>query len=89
GHARSVPALAIELGIPTLPRLVGEFLYEQLHCEPISSPSHPRHLPVFTGPLKVFHSATATFVSPSDPSGIGSMRHEMIRAIPMWHHGPA
>ncbi|KAI6105120.1 hypothetical protein EV401DRAFT_2060651 [Pisolithus croceorrhizus] len=71
GHARSVPALAIELGIPTLPRLVSEFLYEQLHCEPISSPSHPRRLPVFTGPLKVFHSATATFVSPSDPSGIG------------------
>ncbi|KAI6100074.1 hypothetical protein EDD16DRAFT_1697264 [Pisolithus croceorrhizus] len=85
GHARSVPALAIELGIPTLPRLISEFLYEQLHCEPISSPSHPHHLPVFTGPLKVFHSATATFVSPSDPSGIGSMRCEMICAIPTWH----
>ncbi|KAI6095577.1 hypothetical protein EDD16DRAFT_1691590 [Pisolithus croceorrhizus] len=72
GHARSVPVLAFELGIPMLPKLISEFLYEQLHCEPISSLSHPHHLPVFTGPLKVFHLATATFVSPSDPSGIGT-----------------
>ncbi|KAI6158878.1 hypothetical protein EDD17DRAFT_1779129 [Pisolithus thermaeus] len=68
----SVPVLAFELGIPMLPKLISEFLYEQLHCEPISSLSHPHHLPVFTGPLKVFHLATATFVSPSDPSGIGT-----------------
>ncbi|KAI6114593.1 hypothetical protein EDD16DRAFT_1693597 [Pisolithus croceorrhizus] len=72
GHARSVPALAIELGIPMLSRLIGQFLYEQLHHEPISSQSLPHCLPVFTGPLKVFHLATATFVSPSDPSGIGT-----------------
>ncbi|KAI5982905.1 hypothetical protein EDD15DRAFT_2391024 [Pisolithus albus] len=89
GRARSVPALAVELGIPKLSRLIGQFLYEQLHRETVSSPTHPRRLPVFTGPLKVFHSATATFVSPSDPSGIGSMRREMIRAIPTWHRGPA
>ncbi|KAI6130712.1 hypothetical protein EDD16DRAFT_1515385 [Pisolithus croceorrhizus] len=65
GCARSIPALAIELGIPMLSRLIGQFLYEQLH-------------------------STATFVLPSDPSGIGSMQHEMICAILMWHHhGPA
>ncbi|KAI6094555.1 hypothetical protein F5141DRAFT_1191766 [Pisolithus sp. B1] len=73
-HTRSIPTLAIKLGIPTLSRLIGQFLYEQLHHEPISSPSLPHCLPVFTGPLKVFHSATATFMSPSDPSGIGTNR---------------
>ncbi|KAI5984735.1 hypothetical protein EDD15DRAFT_2375005 [Pisolithus albus] len=89
GRARSVPALAIELGIPTLSTLIGQFLYEQLQCESISPSAGARRLPVFAGALKVFHSATATFVSPSDPSGIGGMRREKIRAIPVWHHGPA
>ncbi|KAF9234302.1 hypothetical protein BU15DRAFT_90031 [Melanogaster broomeanus] len=69
GRARSVPALAIELGVPGLSRLIGQFLYEQPHKESTSTP----HFPVFAGRVKVFHSATATFVSPSDPSGIGSM----------------
>ncbi|KAI6032342.1 hypothetical protein BKA83DRAFT_4046649 [Pisolithus microcarpus] len=89
GRARSVPALAIELGIPTLSTLIGQFLYEQLQCESISPSAGAPRLPVFAGALKVFHSATATFVSPSDPSGIGGMRREKIRAIPVWHHGPA
>ncbi|KAF8415957.1 hypothetical protein L210DRAFT_3616358 [Boletus edulis BED1] len=39
--------------------------------------------------LAIFNLATATFVSPSDPSGIGSMRHETIHALPSWHQGPA
>ncbi|KAI5984035.1 hypothetical protein EDD15DRAFT_2390543 [Pisolithus albus] len=89
GRARSVPALAIELGIPALSMLIAQFLYEQLNCESTPLPAGASHLPVFTGPLKVFHSATATFVSPSDLSGIGGMRRETIRAIPVWHQGPA
>lgn len=48
-----------------------------------------RRLLPYTGRIKIFNSATATFVSPSDPSGIGSMRHETIRALPSWHRGPA
>ncbi|KIK13237.1 hypothetical protein PISMIDRAFT_119195, partial [Pisolithus microcarpus 441] len=89
GRARSVPALAIELGIPMLSTLIGQFLYEQLQCESISPSAGAPRLPVFASALKVFHSATATFVSPSDPSGIGGMRREKICAIPVWHHGPA
>ncbi|KAI5986658.1 hypothetical protein EDD15DRAFT_2174768, partial [Pisolithus albus] len=88
-HGKSVPALAIELGIPALSTLIAQFLYEQLNCESTPLPAGASHLPVFTGPLKVFHSATATFVSPSDLSGIGGMRRETIRAIPVWHQGPA
>ena len=90
GRARSVPALVIELGIPGLSRLIGQFLYEQLHQgSETSTPNCAPRLPVFAGRLKVFHSATVTFVSPSDPSGIGSMRREQIRAMPTWHRGPA
>ena len=37
----------------------------------------------------MFNSATATFVAPSDPSGVGGMRHKFIRAVPSWQHGPA
>ncbi|KIK80514.1 hypothetical protein PAXRUDRAFT_158478, partial [Paxillus rubicundulus Ve08.2h10] len=73
-HAKTVAALAIELGLPALPRLIGRFLLSQLHPEstpPSSSPCHA--LPTFTGHVKIFHSATATFIAPSDPSGIGSM----------------
>ncbi|KAJ6618416.1 hypothetical protein B0H10DRAFT_1795315, partial [Mycena sp. CBHHK59/15] len=32
----------------------------------------------------VFHSAIATFYSPSDPSGIRGMRRERIRSTPSW-----
>ncbi|KAF9230397.1 hypothetical protein BU15DRAFT_16182, partial [Melanogaster broomeanus] len=43
----------------------------------------------FTGHIKVFNSAVATFVAPSDPSGIGSMRREHIHAVPSWRRGLA
>ncbi|KAF8833748.1 hypothetical protein BDN67DRAFT_992789 [Paxillus ammoniavirescens] len=32
----------------------------------------------------IFNSATTMFISPSDPSGIGSMRREVIHAVPSW-----
>ncbi|KIL00125.1 hypothetical protein PAXRUDRAFT_8417 [Paxillus rubicundulus Ve08.2h10] len=73
-RAKTIAALAIELGLPALLRLIGRFLLSQLHPEstpPSSSPCHA--LPTFTGHVKIFHSATATFVAPSDPSRIGSM----------------
>ncbi|KIJ06058.1 hypothetical protein PAXINDRAFT_20728 [Paxillus involutus ATCC 200175] len=62
--------LAVELGIPSLPRFIANFISEQLHAN--SNIPHHR-LPPFTSHVKIFNSATATFVSPSDPSGIGSM----------------
>ncbi|KIK73518.1 hypothetical protein PAXRUDRAFT_178221, partial [Paxillus rubicundulus Ve08.2h10] len=84
--AKTSIALAVELGIPSLPKLIGQFLFEQLH--PASPPTTSR-LPPFTGCIKVFHLATATFVAPSDPSRIGSMWQEYIRAMPSWGRGPA
>lgn len=34
--------------------------------------------------IHVYHSASATFYSPSDPSGVGGMRCEHIRSTPSW-----
>ena len=79
-RANTLPALSVELGIAELPGLVDRFLSEQLELG--------AHRSFTIGRIKVFHSAIVTFVSPSDPSGIGSMRREQIRAIPSWHRGP-
>src|SRR5271168_52446 len=38
------------------------------------------------GKLQVFNSASATFLAPSDPSGIGGMRWEHICACPLWRN---
>ncbi|KAI9069591.1 hypothetical protein FKP32DRAFT_1559404, partial [Trametes sanguinea] len=34
--------------------------------------------------ISVYYSATAVFYAPSDPSGLGGMRREIIRAAPEW-----
>jgi hypothetical protein len=40
------------------------------------------------GAIKVFNSAAATFIAPSDPNGITGMHCEHIHAVPSWHNGP-
>ena len=37
--------------------------------------------------IHVFHSATATFCAPSNPSGIGGLYRETIRCTPRWQTG--
>ncbi|KAF8836748.1 hypothetical protein BDN67DRAFT_992022 [Paxillus ammoniavirescens] len=86
-HSDTVLALAIELGLPTLSNLIGRFLLDQL--KPTNPTAQACHLTAFTGHIKISHSATATFVAPSDPSGIRRMQQEQICATPSWHHGPA
>ncbi len=44
--------------------------------------------PIVAGPVRVFHSATATFYSPSDISGIQGMHRERIWATLSWHGYP-
>jgi hypothetical protein len=46
-------------------------------------------LPIIRSRIYVFLSAIATFYAPSDPSGIGGMCCERIRATPSWHGGPS
>ncbi|TFK51466.1 hypothetical protein OE88DRAFT_1735362 [Heliocybe sulcata] len=43
-----------------------------------------RELPDFDGVISIHYSAAATFYAPSDPSGIGGMHREHIRANPCW-----
>ena len=38
--------------------------------------------------IKVYHSAVATYVAPSDSCGVGGMHHERIHASPGWRHDP-
>ncbi|KAF9225439.1 hypothetical protein BS17DRAFT_700582 [Gyrodon lividus] len=78
-RAKTSNALTIELGIPSLPSLIARFLAEHLHPE--SQPAHARLHP-FTSRIKIFNSAIATFVAPSNPSDIGSMRRKHIHAVP-------
>ncbi|KAF8451037.1 hypothetical protein L210DRAFT_3609213 [Boletus edulis BED1] len=85
-RARTVPDLAEELDIPELPTLIRRFLYDQLHPD---ADVPLRQMPVYGGRLNVFHSAMATFFAPSDPSGIGGMYREHIRATPSWRRGAA
>ncbi|KIJ09955.1 hypothetical protein PAXINDRAFT_86726, partial [Paxillus involutus ATCC 200175] len=83
---RTVPDLAEDLNVPELPMLIQCFLYDQQHPDgPQSSTDMPlREMPVYRGRLDVFHSAMATFFTPSDPSGTGGMHCEHIRANPSW-----
>ncbi|KAG2110723.1 hypothetical protein BD769DRAFT_1630318 [Suillus cothurnatus] len=45
--------------------------------------------PQFEGHIKILNSAAASFYALSDPSSVGGMRHEHIRAAPSWRQGPA
>jgi hypothetical protein len=78
--------LATELQQPTFPTLLRRFLYDQLYPDNTQTSSDiPLHdCPSYTGKVHLHRSAVATFHAPSDPSGIGGMRREIIRATPSW-----
>ncbi|KAG2143115.1 hypothetical protein BD769DRAFT_1625697 [Suillus cothurnatus] len=90
-HACNICALADELHVPDLPRLVRLFLFDQLLADDVhTSDNVPLSAcPRFEGCIKIFNLAAASFYAPSDPSGVGGMWHEHIRAAPSWHRGPA
>lgn len=76
--------------------LIRQFLQGQLHPDSetqslISADSVLNALPDFrdSEKISVYNSATATFYSPSDLSGIGGMRRECIRAVQSWRKGPS
>jgi len=89
-RARDVHALADELNVPDLHRLIRLFLYDQFLADDThTSDNVPLSAcPRFENRIKIFNSAAATFFAPSDPSGIGGMRREHIRSVPSWRGGP-
>ncbi|KAG1717759.1 hypothetical protein EDD22DRAFT_983820 [Suillus occidentalis] len=88
GTILSIAALAHEVAVPDLRRLIRHFLFTQLNRDDPRDPadvptgSLPRH----EGKLQVFNSAAATFFAPSDLSGTGGMRREHICACPLWRN---
>ncbi|KAL6308722.1 hypothetical protein BKA93DRAFT_725077 [Sparassis latifolia] len=88
-HSRSIYALADEINQPLLPTALRHFLYGQLHPHHNTSGTIPLDAcPKIHESDKVYivYSVAATYFAPSDPSGIGGMRHEYIRATPSWRH---
>ena len=85
GYPRFLLELGTHLGFVQLGLLVRKYLFRQMHGEEEGDvPSS--FLPGFNPRTNVFHSATAAFYAPSDPSGVGGMRREQIRCTPCWRN---
>ncbi|KAL7278946.1 hypothetical protein ACG7TL_006778 [Trametes sanguinea] len=90
-HASTADGLAAEFAVPSFSELIRRFLYYQLRQGCVVPPSGSA-LPLADCPpfpsnslhISVYYSATAIFCAPSDPSGLGGMRREIIRAAPEW-----
>ncbi|KAF5330759.1 hypothetical protein D9619_005328 [Psilocybe cf. subviscida] len=80
--------LAAYIDYPDFPRLLRAFLDDQLGSTSGSqsdSQASDTDDPLdIISPISVYHSATATFFAPSDPSGQRGMRRERIRCTPSW-----
>ena len=81
-HHETITSLAAEIKQPNLRKLLQRFLYDQLHPDSTHSSSN---IPLSNCPklssdtkIHIHSSATAYFYAPSDLSGIGGMRHELI-----------
>ncbi|KIM59004.1 hypothetical protein SCLCIDRAFT_27590 [Scleroderma citrinum Foug A] len=78
------------LGLQGLQEGIRCFLYDQVNPDAEIPGDHVDLClcPPFQGRVWVFYSAVATFCTPSDQSGVGGMRHEIIRATLSWQGGP-
>lgn len=90
GYSRDLSSLAAHFGLPDFPELVRRFLFDQLYPLSILSGSKVDlvHCPDVRGSVFIYHSAVSVHYAPSEPSGIGGMYRERIRATPAWHGGP-
>ncbi|KAF6755521.1 hypothetical protein DFP72DRAFT_811411, partial [Ephemerocybe angulata] len=92
-YPRPLPLLTAYLGgrIP-LEEHIRRFLYDQLNPEAdIIGMDVPLDRCPFVDPhlhVSVYTIATALYHAPSDYSGVGAMRREIIRATPSWQNGP-
>ncbi|KAI9441589.1 hypothetical protein H4582DRAFT_2110402 [Lactarius indigo] len=88
GYPSSVTELATVFQQPDFQDLLRRFLFDQLHMDDPNAPAGSdvplAQCPPFDGKISVYHTATAVFFSPSDPSGLQGMRSECIRCNPRW-----
>ena len=85
-YPTSVHELAVHLGQPNLHELIRWFLYWQLNQDDNNTDIPLPSCPEFDLDISVFHSATSTFHSPSNPSGLRGMHREVIRSTPRWRN---
>ncbi|KAI1782208.1 hypothetical protein LXA43DRAFT_906440, partial [Ganoderma leucocontextum] len=91
-YPRTTDALGEVIGLSTFDQFIRRFLFHQLHPD---SPESGSTLPLDSCPILegesiyVHHSAEAVFYAPCNPSGVGGMRREFIRATPNWRNGGA
>src|SRR6266478_2405907 len=89
-YPRSLSALGSKINQLNLLDLTRRFLFYQLNP---TSTIEPDHLALATCPMiweskvSVYHSVTATFRAPSNPSGPGGMYREVVRSTPSWPMG--
>ncbi|KZT18295.1 hypothetical protein NEOLEDRAFT_1184396 [Neolentinus lepideus HHB14362 ss-1] len=88
-HSRYPTELLQEVDRPTFHTLVRQFLRNHLvEVNDLIYHEEDKHsLPEFHSPIYIHYSAKAIYYAPSDPSGVGGMRREYIRANPKWRKG--
>ena len=73
---------------PNFHDLIRQFLFDQAHLLDLDAPLGMdvplAQCPTFDSRISVYHTMTAVFYSPSDPSGLRGMRQECIRSNPCW-----
>ncbi|KAF8261519.1 hypothetical protein EI94DRAFT_1745858, partial [Lactarius quietus] len=87
---RKYPSTAQELAVvfrqPNFHHLIQQFLYDQSHLldpdAPLGMDVPLAQCPPFDSRISVYHTMTAIFYSPSDPSGLRGMHQECIRSNP-------
>jgi hypothetical protein len=84
GYPRTLHLLAQHIQEPAFPEALQTFLY--LHEHP-DTEDLPATLPPFDKHIRVHHSATALYYSPSDVCGAGGLIRETIRSSPSYRGG--
>jgi hypothetical protein len=88
GYPSQLQALAVHIKQPKFPLAFAQFLYKISHPNEPIAPLTLAECPAFDGAIKVHHAATATFYAPSDLSGSGGLRCELIRSNPCCYGHP-
>jgi len=89
-YPTSLTELGLKIGQHNLLNLTRHFLFYQLNPTSTIEPDQlilPMCPMVWDSKVSVYHSATATFRAPSNPSGPGGMYREVIRSTPFWSRG--
>ena len=84
-YPRNLTQLSEFIKQPGFASVLHKFIHEQNH----PNADDTEHVDTsFDGPVRVFHSATAVYYSPTDLCGAGGMFREVIRAHPNYSGSP-